>query len=271
MLLPDNFKIDPTLNDHGFCEKKLWGSHPEIFNTMSCLFMMSTSLFAIYKNRIIPKNSYMFFLSLFLNGFSSCGYHYFGTIGWGIADRMSMIMIAFYGLEIMSELNTKTKILTMSNYSTYLDNTLLTDYIYDFFKLTFILLLLISCGLHHENVFNTLFAFFLIYVLYITYYTANKLKTHILINKYAIFHSFLGGVLIAIGCASWVIIETLCNSVPYVMYLHGHALWHVTLSYGAYLLIISASYLLLISESIKYENSILYPSIKKITYSRIER
>lgn len=270
MLLPDDFKIDPTLYDHGFCEKTLWGQHPEILNSLSCLFMMIISLFAIYKNRIIPKISYLFFLSLFLNGFSSFGYHYFGTIGWGIADRMSMIMIAFYGLEIMSELNKKTKTIFIINHFSYMADTTITDYIYSSIKLIFILLLLVSCGLHHENLFNTFFAFFLIFVLYTTFYTVNKLKNYAPINNYALFHSIFGGILIAIGCASWVIIETLCNNVPDVMYLHGHALWHVALSYGAYLLITSASYLLLINESIKYENSLLFPSIKKNNYVRTE-
>lgn len=231
MFLPDTYWISPFAHDHGFCESKLLG-HPEPFNSLSCLFMIGIAVYGLKRIHNLLPASRELLTSLAINGFCSFWYHFTGMIGWGIADRMSMILIAAYSLDVISALGKKSRPSTIG--STI--NGSITKNIY-------LLALMMTCGLHHENLFNMLFGVFLAKVLYETAYACYKLSS--VVDPFLIIRAAIGGLSMLSGCVFWIVVETVCEHYPLVGLLQGHALWHVGLSYGAYQLIRASNALLL--------------------------
>lgn len=118
--------------DHGFCESKFFSGHPEYLNVISSLLMLLLT---------IGKTDNLIFC-LRINGISSMLYHYYGTIGFGIIDRASMISVAISAYDFLLINNKLSKV--------------------------HILLMIVSLSLHNETLFNNMFGIFL-FVMY--YYT----------------------------------------------------------------------------------------------------
>lgn len=133
----DKFRINFYDFDHGFCESKFYGSHPEYLNVISSLMM---SILTIGKD-----NDIMF--SIRLNGIASAIYHFNGFILFGVIDRASMILIALSTYNFLS-INRK-------------------------FTILHILSLIVSLSLHIESVFNILFGIFL----FVIYYNIRKFSS----------------------------------------------------------------------------------------------
>jgi hypothetical protein len=57
------------------------------------------------------------------------------------------------------------------------------------------------------------------------------------IKKYA----WIGAVLLLSSGSIWILSERFC-SIPWVKYLFGHAIWHVGVSLGGYLLLLQPQY-----------------------------
>lgn len=211
--------------DHSFCEAKLWGNAPEYVNSFTSLFISLVGLYGIKVNK--HSNNYVFLLysALIINGIMSFFYHWTNQIGWGILDRMSMVMIA-----IPAMYGSLKEISFFYNFSKSTEKLLL------FLNQIYFTCLVTACGLGHEEIFNGLFGVFLASALVFIILIHNKRHK---LNKETLktlAYGKLGLFLIIIAGISWILIEKFCDRFDIMKHLHGHAVWHIFVSFGGYLL-----------------------------------
>lgn len=224
------FEINFNAFDHNFCESTIYsnGAHPEYLNSLSSLYITFIGLNGLFK----PKLSIllkMVYSSLTINGLASCLYHYYNSIGFGILDRMSMILIAYTSMYLLIEP-------ICFGYKNCL-NILLALYF---------TLILTFTGLHNELAFNILFAGFLLSLIF--FINLINAPTHIiLIGK-------LGIKYILCSCIFWLCTEALCAKIGFIKYLFGHVFWHIFVSYGGYLISLVPHYVYLDK---KYNNKVI--------------
>lgn len=217
-----SYTIDFYSYDHPFCEVNIYGSPPEYINCLSALFISFIGMFAIYFN-IYNKDITNLYMALIINGITSFYYHYTNIIGWGLMDRFSMVLIANSCMNIFLSILQKMNI---NKYILITFRLLLTSYI------TF---LLTACGLHHEDLFNNLFGIFLgSLILFMIFISLTRYRFRIPRN---IFNNGWKGIgIIALGGIVWIITENYCHSIFLMKYLLGHAIWHVCVGFGGYLI-----------------------------------
>lgn len=249
----DKYIIDFNSFDHSFCEAKLWNSKHEYINTLSSIVMTLISYYAIYYNDHTYLNATLFFHSLAVNGITSALYHFYGSIGWGVADRISMIFVAHYATKIVIDVSYKIK-----NFSSFTRNILYC--IADIYSI----IITVICSLHYETLFNFMFGLFLAIVLIFPALEHNKIKAELTHTKHVYKYTWKGIMCIFLGCMYWIVTEGMCNGFDFPKYLFGHALWHIFLAYGAYLVVISSTFYL---ADKKFEahtiSGVLFPIIKK--------
>jgi hypothetical protein len=210
--------------DHNFCESKIYsdGSNPEFFNAGSSLFITFIGFNGL---RRVNQPLYAAFV---INGLTSCGYHLLNTIGWGLLDRMSMILIAWTCSNLMDIPN----VLRHAGVPSCLRkiSTLLV--------LFYFTVLLTAAGLHWETVFNLLFGVFLTSLAGYVYYVGR----HSVVPTAILTLAQRGLKYLVLSGLFWVVTENLCG-LPYVKYLFGHVWWHIFVSYGGYLISLTPLYL----------------------------
>jgi hypothetical protein len=223
--------------DHNFCESTIYsnGQHPEYANAISSLFISCIG----YKGLTNPHNNFstiMLYSSLIINGITSCGYHYYNTIGWGLLDRMSMVLIAMSSTYLFIQ-----HIHRFLIFDKWLQHETITKLIHVGVMLYFTVLFTIG-GLHWENTFNTLFGLFLaslaVYMLLIEKHQDNLKIPHQIVNLgwTGVHYIFKSGIF-------WIITETFCNYLSIFKYVFGHVWWHVFVSFGGYLISLIPVYL----------------------------
>jgi len=86
------------------------------------------------------------------------------------------------------------------------------------------------CGLHQEELFNTLFGGFLfsIVLFLIIVYRQSIIPTNIMT------YTIKGILLLSISGSSWIITETHCTKYSILPYLFGHSIWHISVALGGY-------------------------------------
>ena len=223
--------------DHNFCESTIYSnlSSPEYANSISSLFISWIGFFGLSN----PQNNFsslMLYSALLINGFTSCGYHYYNSIGWGLLDRMSMILIAMSSTYLFIQ-----HIHLLFNSNKWICNSSLEKIIHVMAILYFTLLFTI-CGLHWENIFNILFGFFLSnLVLYMI--IIDKYQEILYLPKIILDIGWSGIFSIIFSASLWIITESFCNYLGIFKYLFGHVWWHIYVSYGGYLVSIVPLYL----------------------------
>jgi hypothetical protein len=90
-------------------------------------------------------------------------------------------------------------------------------------SILYIVALATVCGLHQEELFNTLFGGFLVSIVLflIIVYRLTMIPRHII--GYAI----KGTLLLSISGLSWIVTETNCTKYSIIPYLFGHSIWHI--------------------------------------------
>jgi len=226
------FEINFNLYDHNFCEATIYstGQHPEYMNAISSLFITFIGLNGMRKiqNNILLS---ILYACLAVNGIASYYYHYYNSIGYGLLDRMSMVLLALNTSYVMSN-----SMRMIFNFSVYTNIFLYTSIIiyYSF--------LLTVAGLHIEWIFNILFALFLfsiIFYMYIIQYYAMSLYYDYNVIKIG----WRGAKYILFSALFWIITEALCSKFTFIKYLYGHVFWHIFVSYGGYLVSIVPYYI----------------------------
>jgi len=242
------YNLDFNLYDHSFCEMNIYGKSPEYINSFSSLCLTFFGLFGlIMHNRL--HDIKMIYTAMIFNGIASFMYHYSNQLGWGLLDRFSMILIALpcYSIAI--------RVLEVFNFCSFFYDIL------RFVVITYLSYLMTIVGLHQEELFNTLFAIFLvnlfIFVVFIQIYN-KKLE----IPKEIVNYSCKGILLIIIAGAFWIMTEKFCNTHWIIKYLFGHTIWHFCIAYGGYLLTLVPIYLFDRYKYLKIDYFLQIPYIK---------
>jgi hypothetical protein len=162
----------------------------------------------------------MLYSSLSINGIASCLYHYYNSIGFGLIDRMSMILIAYSSAYLLLESIIK-------NHKQII-HIILSFYFTMLFTVT---------GLHIESIFNILFGLFLLSVVFYMKYVNT--------NSEIMAIGWKGTRYMMFSCIFWIITESLCHKYYFIKYLFGHVFWHICVSYGGYLLSLVPHYIYL--------------------------
>lgn len=224
-------KIDASIYDHSFCEVELYENKysPEYCNAITALFISYIGYFGI-RTTIQPTNSNIFglYFSLIINGISSCFYHITHTIGWGLLDRFSMILIALYCFQIFVSVFQYLKI--SSNICRVLHSM----------SILYIVVLATVCGLHQEELFNTLFGGFLFSIVLFLLIVHRRIMIPRRIMECAI----KGILLLSISGLSWIVTETNCTKYSIIPYLFGHSIWHISVAIGGYYISLLPVYIL---------------------------
>ena len=220
--------------DHQFCEATLY--EVEYANTVSSLFITFIGLNGIRHGHFTVTFLYAV---LAVNGVTSAFYHYYNTIGWGLMDRMSMILIAHASYSTFHILI--GKILIFENMETHSINIGKGMHL---FAVLYFTSLMTAAGLHHETLFNFLFAVFLCILPCMMYYVTKHQKNLQLPGK-LVAQGKKGIIFIAFSGIFWILTENLCSSIFFVKYLYGHVWWHLGVSYGGYLLSLIPAYIYL--------------------------
>ena len=166
---------------------------------------------------------------LVVNGVLSFLYHYYNSIGYGLLDRMSMVLLGF-----------------STTYSCYMtikkiiyNFTLIGHVLIHLSIISFYSLLLTMAGLHQEVMFNTLFTVFLGSIAVYVYVVRNHVESSI------ISLGWKGVRYIFTSAIFWITTEGLCGHFFFIKYLFGHVWWHVFVSYGGYLVSMIPYYIFL--------------------------
>lgn len=234
-------------HDHVFCEAKIYSefySHdqPEYINSVTSLFISWIGIFGIINNKRATNDILGLYTSFIVNGICSCAYHFTHYIGWGLADRMSMIVISIYCCNIF------IRVFTVSNVS-----GLFIHFIRLIFT-SYILILLVCAGLHNESQFNTLFGAFLVSLVMFVRFIHTVHGRHELANR-GLAYMISAGVL-------WIVTEGLCKQYWIMKYLLGHAMWHIGISLGGYFISVAAISILIDNIKIDYRYGIPFTILR---------
>jgi len=241
-------EIDFNLFDHNFCEATIYssGQHPEYLNAFSSLFITFIGLNGMRKinNNLLIS---MLYACLAANGIMSAFYHYNNSIGYGLLDRMSMVLLALNTTYILVD-NMKT----FFQFSKFINITL------HIIVISYYSFLFTIAGLHIEWLFNIMFTLFLcsivVYMLII-----KKYANIFYINNNIINIGIKGAKYIIYSGIFWYGTELLCYKISFIKYLFGHVWWHVFVSYGGYLVSLVPQYI---------NNTYKYGLNKEVTIER---
>lgn len=229
--------IDFNTYDHNFCESTIYssGPHPEYLNAISSLFISYVG----YKGLTNSYNTYitnMLYSSLLINGITSCFYHYYNTIGWGLLDRMSMILIAMSSTSLF--IQHIHHFLIFDKWQKYENIIKIINVV----VMSYFTLLFTIAGLHWEATFNILFGLFLSSLI-IYMYLIDKHHSNLEIPYHLVDIGWQGVQYIGLSGFLWIITETFCSKIYILKYLFGHVWWHIFVSYGGYLISLIPVYL----------------------------
>lgn len=216
--------------DHNFCESSIYSpdQHPEYLNSISSLFITFIGLNALQKPRISIFLSIMY-SCLAVNGVMSFLYHYYNSIGYGLLDRMSMVLLGL-STSYICYMTVNQAIFRFHNIVNIIIHLSIVSY-YSF--------LLTVAGLHQEILFNIMFTIFLGSIAVYVYFVRN------FVDKKVISFGWKGVKYIFLSAFFWISTEGLCDHFFFIKYLFGHVWWHVFVSYGGYLVSIVPQYILL--------------------------
>jgi len=251
--------------DHNFCEGSIYDM-PEYYNSISSLAIVIFGLIGIL-NSFDDFVIKLLYGILFTSGIGSIFYHWFGTIGWALFDEFPMILIVFITSMFINHLSNHTKLI----YTT--QNKI--NHIINYFKITFssiiMILFLVSNTMSLSRLnFPIYFGISVIYLVFQFISLTNqfsmagcsqpniakrypgKLKLNIKnqdIIPYVKTYLFY----LIISAIFWISTECLCKyfkptseSNLIVLYLVGHPMWHILVSYSFYNLLQIILYIKLI-------------------------
>ena len=238
--------------DHNFCESTIYSTerHPEYLNTVSSLFITFIGLNALFKKPQLSIFLTIMYSCLVVNGVLSFLYHYYNSIGYGLLDRMSMVLLGL-STSYVCYTTIKNLVFTFSFFVDMLIHLSIVAY-YSF--------LLTIAGLHKEVVFNTLFTVFLGSIALYVYVVRNHVERNI------ISLGWKGVRYIFASAIFWITTEGLCDHFFFIKYLFGHVWWHVFVSYGGYLVSIVPQYIILQRSKRENEKIEIYYDVFGLPY-----
>jgi hypothetical protein len=238
--------------DHNFCESTIYSTerHPEYLNTVSSLFITFIGLNALFRKHQLSIFLTIMYSCLAVNGVLSFLYHYYNSIGYGLLDRMSMVLLGL-STSYVCYTTIKNLVFTFGFFVDMLIHLSIVAY-YSF--------LLTIAGLHKEVVFNTLFTVFLASIALYVYVVRKHVERDI------ISLGWKGVRYIFASAIFWITTEGLCGHFFFIKYLFGHVWWHVFVSYGGYLVSIVPQYIILQRTKKEHEKIEIYYDVFGLPY-----
>ena len=247
--------------DHNFCESSIYSNnkHPEYINALSSLFITFIGINALVKQLVYREhgkelNSFLhsiLYSALIVNGIASSLYHYYNNIGWGLMDRISMIIIAMSSVILFQSII--NSILILEKYK----NIIIINNIINIIITSYFTILFTIAGLHMESLFNIMFSIFLIFLVFMVYIINTHFKM-LEIPYQLVILSNRGILYVTISGMFWIITELLCNKFTFIKYLFGHVWWHIFVSYGGYLISLIPLYVCMKQNNYKIKINIVY-------------
>jgi len=206
-----------------FCEKKIWGSHPEWLNCLSSFFISYIPYIGLRYSKFHSKKNKNILSLLYIGGFSAFLYHWNGYYISKHLDEVPMILSIWLGLH---------KILSINRLNIFIQYIL---------NMYFIILLSINSIPNFNNYFPLLFSLpcllliplLLRYFICLSHYCP---KDNINIGRYCCFK----GMLLSIsGASAWILSENYCHP----LLIFGHSYWHLFFTLGIFYIITSIDYL----------------------------
>lgn len=223
ILINKDMSLTFTTKLNGFCEATIYGGPPEYINAITSLFITFIGYYAIQANSHSNQNILMLYASLIINGMASCIYHWTHYNGWGHFDAVSMILISMFSMLAMKQ--EIEHLYNIKNRKVYIDTS---------FMLYFTVMIVSLC-LDNDLVFRILFGCFLVFILIGVVLINNVINNNRLyLDNEIVYNGHFGMFCVAFSGISWIITETLCDSVTVIKYIPGHAFWHIFISYGGY-------------------------------------
>ena len=244
--------INFNTHDHNFCESSIYGDsiHPEYFNALSSLVMTFFGFIGIIQHPI-SSLLIIFYSTLIINGVTSCLYHLYNSIGWGLMDRVSMVLVAMSSISLF--INHIHFILVLQQWK----NVKLIFNIINLFIIIYFTTLFTIIGLHMEILFNIMFGIFLA-SLYILLFLITKYYYKLKIPYMLILLGWKGVNYILVSGLFWIITESLCHKLFIIKYLMGHVFWHIFVSYGGYIISLIPYYMYLQDNNMIYSIKVVY-------------
>lgn len=252
--------INFNLYDHNFCESTIYSTiqHPEYLNSLSSLFIAFIGFNGLTKPCIHFQLA-LLYSAFIVNGITSSFYHYYNTIGWGLLDRMSMILIALSSVGLF--LNYINRILILNRWKRR--HAIIISRLINLLVQIYFTVLFTVAGLHIEQLFNIMFGIFLgSLVLFMI--TIEKCYYEMDLPYKLVKMGWNGIVYIATSGIFWILTENLCNDYFFIKYLLGHVWWHLFVSYGGYLISLIPCYLYL--QNLNIRNIVILYDIFGIPY-----
>jgi len=225
--------------DHNFCEGFIYDM-PEYYNAISSIAMVIFGFIGIFNsfNDFVIKLMYGI---LFATGIGSIFYHWFGSIGWALFDEFPMILIVFISNLYLNEISFYIK--SIYKTVTTIDN------IQNAIKICINCLIMVFFLV--SNVMSTSRLYFplyfaicfvnLIYQFITLSYQFSKLKLCIENNIQIIPYAKKYLCFLMLSALFWILTENSCKyfkpnseSIFSILYLIGHPMWHITVSYSFY-------------------------------------
>jgi hypothetical protein len=234
--------------EEGFCESQLYT--PEYINSVTSLSISYFGYYGLKYNNHNNTNAYLLYSILIINGIMSFLYHWTNYLGFGYLDRLTMVLIMYPSLT--SCIN---EISYLYNYN--------KKYLL-FAGQTYITTILIFTTFNNKNIFNFLFGIFLLSITYFMILINRKRFNIDYRLSQLINNGVIGILLIYFAIISWLITEILCDYFWFLKYSQGHALWHIFIGFGGYLISLICVGLSLNRNKTLNQYKINYLSIQKI-------
>ena len=181
--------------------------------------------------------------TMFVNGWSSLGYHWSNGRVMGHIDKLSMLMAAWLVAGICFDEFTEvwlrgnlypSKSVFSLRYQKLLRNVLRGGF-WCLALTTMWLILAFEVQQRRPGLFEAAFALPLIFSLAVGVFTMQPKWRPSLsgaVELRARRRFFVGSGVAAVGVTCWVISESLCDTVTFFRWFPGHVIWHISMSWG---------------------------------------
>jgi len=103
-------------------------------------------------------------------------------------------------------------------------------------KQLYFTLLITTCSFGYEEIFNSLFGIFLggsIIFIWLVNKKKDELNKKV---KVLLKNSYIGLLFMLFAGIFWIFVEKFCDTFSIMKYIQGHAIWHIGVSLGGYLI-----------------------------------
>jgi hypothetical protein len=224
-----------------FCESIVFGA-PEYANAISSLFLSFMGVLGLYissSTSLLIRNIYGL---LIVNGIGSFGYHWTLKWGWGLIDRVSMIIPVCLGISLLYDEIIYYKLTGNNNNNETQRKYILYSGVITTISTGYMAIALSFGGTSDgSDLFTILFSIPTVLLIpgifLIPYYSHKELYINNKTFRKHYNYMYISLAVNLISAIIWLSTELNCSKEKYwIAYLYGHVFWHIGMGYGMYLM-----------------------------------